>query len=106
MLPEIQIEITEAKTKEARQEIRALIKSLSKEQKERKKLLSQDHRTLVDHVVCRLQGEKTMAKMKITVLLNLYHELRGSSHRHLVREEHMWYAPRLEREYRSKYLST
>jgi len=90
---------------EARRELKELLKQLNTNQRELKKELSQNHATLGWNTVSSKMGKKNSQRVRITVLLNLYHELRGTDCRHNIKEADIWYADRFDREYRSKYVS-
>lgn len=90
---------------EARRELKSLLKSLHADQRELKRKLSQNHAEVGWETVSSLMGKKEAQRVEITVLLNLYHELRGKACRHNIKEADMWFANRYDQQYRSKYVS-
>ena len=66
--------------------IKARIKERTEKQKGEKAILRKDHREYTGDIGC-LMYDVFMRRIEITALLNLYHEVRESAHRHGVSEE-------------------
>ena len=77
--------------------IKTELKKLAKKQKEDKITLSKPHHTL-DYVP---MYEVQQRAVRISALLNVYHEFKGNPHRHGVRKELSWIYPRHYEEYKS-----